>query len=345
MSRCIRSGPSSTSESAMRMVSPVLYCIDMRRLTWFSRLSHHQPATALVGRVEQTGDEPVALVEVGLPVERVVLLGPRHVPDRDAGQRHRRVAGLAGAQAELGVVPLDEHRQRQADLADDPGGDQAHPPAVVVDVDATVQPAGRAQRLAREVVAVDGRRGRAPEPAPGADRLAVGVHHRAVVEAEHLAADQDRALGQVGERHRAQDALELADDVVVEEQDVVGVAAGDRLVHGAGEAAGATEVGLLDDAQLGARAPRRRARSPRCARPSGCPGRRRSTSSRISSTAGSCPRLSSWATQKSGRLNVVMPIVTVLDVGLVGRRSPRRPPRGRARRRRPRRRTSTSRRR
>ena len=42
----------------------------------------------------------------------------------DAGQAHGRVAGRAGAQAELGVVPLDEHRQRQADLADHLGRDR-----------------------------------------------------------------------------------------------------------------------------------------------------------------------------------------------------------------------------
>ena len=51
------------------------------------------PAAVREGRVQQRRDEPVALVEVGLPVERVVLVGPRDVPDRGAGQRHRRVAG------------------------------------------------------------------------------------------------------------------------------------------------------------------------------------------------------------------------------------------------------------
>ena len=52
-----------------------------------------QPAAVRVRRVQQRGDEPVALVEVGLPVERVVLVGPRHVPDRGTREGHRRVAG------------------------------------------------------------------------------------------------------------------------------------------------------------------------------------------------------------------------------------------------------------
>ena len=71
-------------------------------------------------------------------------------------------------------------------------------------------------------------------------------------------------LGQVGEGHRAQDALGLADDVVVEEQDVVGVALDGRLVHRAREAAGAAEVALLDQPQLAARGPRRRSAYSSC---------------------------------------------------------------------------------
>ncbi len=47
-------------------------------------------AAVVVGRVQQRRDRAVALVEVGLPVQRVVLVGPRHVPDRGARQRDRR---------------------------------------------------------------------------------------------------------------------------------------------------------------------------------------------------------------------------------------------------------------
>ena len=88
----------------------------------------------------------------------------------------------------------------------------------------------RSERL-REVVAVHRVRRRAPEPAVLRQRLTVGVHDRAVVEAEHLPAHDRRLLGQVGEGDRPQDALELADDVVVEQQDVVGDVLGDRLAH------------------------------------------------------------------------------------------------------------------
>ena len=106
-------------------------------------LPDHPPAAG-VRRVEQRGDEPVALVEVGLPVERVVLVGPRDVPDGGTREGHRGVAGRLGAQPELGVVPLDEQRQargrsRRSDLA----RDQAHEPAVEVDVDRAGAASGR----------------------------------------------------------------------------------------------------------------------------------------------------------------------------------------------------------
>ncbi len=77
-----------------------------------------QPTAVRERRVQQGRDEPVALVEVRLPVERVVLVGPRDVPDRRTGQRDRREAGRLGTQAVLGVVPLDEQRQAEPDLAD-----------------------------------------------------------------------------------------------------------------------------------------------------------------------------------------------------------------------------------
>ena len=69
------------------------------------------PSAVRERRVQQRGHEPVALVEVGLPVERVVLVRPRDVPDRDTGHRDRGVAGRLGADAVLGVVPLDEQRR------------------------------------------------------------------------------------------------------------------------------------------------------------------------------------------------------------------------------------------
>lgn len=67
-----------------------------------------------------------------------------------------------------------------------------------------------------------------------------------------MPADDRRRAGEVAERDRAQYALGLGDHVVVEEQDVVAGPGLDGLVHRAGEAAGAAEVALLDDAQFGA---------------------------------------------------------------------------------------------
>ena len=127
----------------------VLHRDQVRDLVVEALLDH--PAAVLVRRVQQRGDEPVALVEVGLPVDGVVLVGPRHVPHRGAREGHRRVAGRLGAQAVLGVVPLEEQRQRQPDLVQHRPRDQAHEPAVEVDVGALVQPARRAQVARGEV--------------------------------------------------------------------------------------------------------------------------------------------------------------------------------------------------
>ena len=106
----------------------------------------------LDGALQQTPDrgvpvqgrdhQPVAQMEVGLPVDGVVLVAPGHVPDRGSRHGHRAVAVLAGAQAVVGVVPLDEQRQRLAQFLGHPARDHAHPPAVVVDVDAPVQQLG-----------------------------------------------------------------------------------------------------------------------------------------------------------------------------------------------------------
>jgi len=61
------------------------------------------------------------------------------VPEGDAGQGHGGDAGVSRAQAVLGVIPLDERGQRQADGADRLHGDEAHPPAVVVRVEPHVE--------------------------------------------------------------------------------------------------------------------------------------------------------------------------------------------------------------
>ena len=243
--------------------------------------------------------------------------------------RHRRVAGLAGAQAELGVVPLDEHGQRQPDLADHLGRDQAHPPAVVVDVDAAVQPRGRPQRLAGEVVPVHGRRRRAPEPAVLRDGLTVGVHHGAVVEAEHLPTDEDRAAwpgrrtppragcprARTRRRRRAAGRSRRSRRWTASFMAREKPPEPPRLGCSMTRSSVAQRLGRRGEAGL-------------VVTTFWVPWSTTTISSMISSTSRSSDRLSSWSTQKSGRLNVVMPMVTVPGVSAVGLEPTTRPPRG-----------------
>ena len=73
------------------------------------RLENSLDRTVVVDRGD---DEPVAQVEVRLPVDGVVLVTPGHVPDGDSRDRRRRVARFRGAEGVLPVVPLDEQRHR-----------------------------------------------------------------------------------------------------------------------------------------------------------------------------------------------------------------------------------------
>ena len=54
----------------------------------------HEPAAALIRRMQQGGDEPVALVEERLPPHKVVLIAPRHVPYSGSRKGHGRVSGV-----------------------------------------------------------------------------------------------------------------------------------------------------------------------------------------------------------------------------------------------------------
>ncbi len=212
-------------------------------------LAHH-PSTVLVGRVQQRRDEPVALVEVGLPVQRVVLVRPRDVPDRRTRQAHCGEAGRRGAYAELRVVPLDEQRQAQPDGAQHLGRDQAHEPAVEVHVDPAVKPARGPQVALGEVpVGLDRLRRLPPEAVP-VDDLAEAVQPGLRVETEHVTTDDRRPPAQVAEGHRADDALRLADDVVVHAHHVGRTAGLERLELGSGVAAGPAHVGLHDHPEL-----------------------------------------------------------------------------------------------
>ena len=178
------------------------------------------------------------------------------MPDRDARHRGGAVAARAGAQAVLGVVPLDEERQRHADVLGDRARDQAHPPGVVVDVGAPVQPAGLPQRALGEVVVRLGAGGVAPEEGVPVDDLAHRRQLRPRLQRQHLPADQHRLAGVAGERDGPQHRIGLQQDVVVHVEDLLALG-GERLVHDAGVAAGAAEVGLVDDAQLVAQHRRR----------------------------------------------------------------------------------------
>ena len=208
-----------------------------------------QAAAARLLRVQQRRDDPVPQVVVGLPVPGVVLVVPRHVPGGDARHGHGRVAVLLGPHPVLRVIPLDEDRQRQPDLPDDLGRDQAHPPAVVVRVGAAVHPGRVPQVPAGEVVPSPGVRRDPPPPLVRGDGLGERVQQGPVVEAEHVAADDGRPPGQVGEGGGPPDALRVHLDVVIEQQQVVALPGRHRLVHGPGEAAGAADVALLDDLQ------------------------------------------------------------------------------------------------
>ena len=203
-------------------------------------------------------------MEVGLPVDRVVLVRPRHVPNGHARPGHRGVAGLLGAQRVLGVVPLNKQRQRQAELLGDGAREQVHPPAVVVHVDATVQRARGglarvqllflgahvAQRVLGKVVVVDGVLGSAPHEGGAVHGLAGGAQLRAVLQVEHLPADQDRGARVAGCLHRAHDGVGLDRDVVVHVEDERRVRIVQALVHDAAVAAGPAQVALREDAQL-----------------------------------------------------------------------------------------------
>ncbi len=207
-----------------------------------------QPARGL-RRVEGRDHQPVAEVEVRLPVDGVVLVAPRHVPDRCAGQRDRGEPGRTGTEAVLGVVPLDEQRQRLTDGLRDDARDEAHPPAVVVDVDAAVQQRRLAQRLLREVVVVLDVVGSAPHEDGPVDALAHDVQVAACLQVEHLPADECRHGGEASEGECTQDRVGLDLDVVVHEEDVLGVGGGQRLVHDAAVPTGPAEIGLVVDAE------------------------------------------------------------------------------------------------
>ena len=247
-----------------------------------------QPAAVLVRRVQRGGDQPVAGVEVGLPVAGVVLVAPGQVPDRRAGQRDRREAGGQRPQAVLGVVPLDEQRQRQADRLERPRAGSGTSTSRC-----SRRRSGGAVRATR---AGTPRRSRGRSAVSGAlrqkklrpvDDLAHGVQDRAVLQGQHLAADERRARRVGAKAQGPQDAVGLELDVVVQEQRRASRRCCVNASYiAAGEAAAAAEVGLVDDPQPVAQGRLRPRRSARRPRPACCPGRRRRRRASASRTAG-----------------------------------------------------------
>ncbi len=205
-----------------------------------------QPAPALERCVQGRRHQTVAGVEVGLPARSVVLVAPGQVPHRNTRQRHGREPVLRRPEAVLGVVPFDEQRKGEPLSLDGGPGDQAHPPAGVVDVHSPVQVGGLPQALPCEVVPVVGIGCRPPEEPVLGDHLAHRVEDGAVLQGQHLAAHEHRALGEAGEGEGTRDAVGLEEYVVVQQDVMRRVGLGEHLVHRPGETTAPAEVGLLD---------------------------------------------------------------------------------------------------
>jgi hypothetical protein len=112
-----------------------------------------------------------------------------------------------------------------------------------------VQPRRLAQRALGEVVVGLGAGRVAPQERVAVDDLAHRRELRARLQRQHLAADEHRLAAVAGERDGAQHGVGLEQDVVVHVEDLLAVGAAQRLVHDPGVAAGAAQVGLVDDPQ------------------------------------------------------------------------------------------------
>ena len=177
---------------------------------------------------------------------------PRLVPHGHARKADGMVAVVLGAQAIIHIVEFDEQRLRQADLAHDLRGNQAHPPTIEIGIRAPVQLRRVPQRLRGEVMVVFEPGGGLCPVRRAVVALAERVQHRAVVEVEHAAAHDRRSRAVVGELHGAHDRLRLADRVVIEQQRVVAFAGLHCLVHAAREPPGAAHVALAHVGELAA---------------------------------------------------------------------------------------------
>ena len=171
------SGPARKSSIAWFWIATVEYSRHRRCLMVALRWLAIRPRS-LPGPVQRRDDEPVAQVEVGLPVDGVVLVAPRHVPDRGTGQGDGRIAGSPARRPYSASSHLMNSGSGWPSSSATCARDHAHPPAVVVDVDAAVQQlcefSSSLSGYFGEVVVVLGVGRVGPHEVPGVDDLA---HH------------------------------------------------------------------------------------------------------------------------------------------------------------------------
>ena len=130
------------------------------------------------------------------------------------------------------------------------GWDKAHPPAVIVNINAAVQPVRATQVAAAQIVTHDHIIVRlVVEVTPRIDNLAVGVQHRAVEHIKHMCAHDGGVFAVVCKRHHAQDGLRLNNHVIVQQQHIV-AAVIHGLKHATGETARTAQVTLINNAEF-----------------------------------------------------------------------------------------------
>ena len=202
-------------------------------------------------------------MEVGLPVNGIVLIGPGHVPDGGTRPGHRGESVARCSQGVLGIVPLDKQRQRLTVGFCHDAREEAHPPAVVFHVNTAVQRTGivlfriqvgfagtdGAQRVLSKVVVVDGVRRRAPHEIGTVNLLAGSAQLGAFLQVKHLAADDNGLGGVAGRLNRTQYGVRLDGDVIVHVEDEGRIGIFQCLVHDAGVAARAAQIALAELAE------------------------------------------------------------------------------------------------
>ncbi len=149
------------------------------------------------------------------------------------GHRDRGVAGAMGAQRVLPVVPLDEERHRSPILlAHTRGIMHIHQPLPSTSIRRCrfFECSAVAERVPGEVVVVLGVRRSGPHRDGAVDDLAHGVQVAALLQVEHLTADEHRALREPRHRERAQDRNPARSRCRRPEQDVRAVGRLQRLV-------------------------------------------------------------------------------------------------------------------